>query len=249
MIYICIATHNHARSVGLLLWKVRKVFHEFPREYHVLVADDASTDETQQTLENYQGALPMSVERMPEAKGYAATIEHLLRTAVDRTDRPKRDLAITLPADFRISPAAIPSLVRCFESGADLIVAESPDGTSSLPHRLVRRSAPWLLRPGFSVPGIRDFTSGMTGFRLVTLRSCLRNTNGSMLSTEGSCADAELLARAAAGARQVMAVSINEHRLATSHAPRESALTLAVRLYRAGRRLRIPAPTTAAKRI
>ena len=32
VIYLCIATHNDDSTVGLLLWKLRKVFQEFPRD-------------------------------------------------------------------------------------------------------------------------------------------------------------------------------------------------------------------------
>lgn len=241
MIYICIATHNNARSIGLLLWKVRKVFHALPREYHVLVADYGSTDETREVLENYQGAVPMSIEQL-ETTGYAQTLEGLLRIALERSDRPKRDLAITLPADYRASPAIIPTLIRGFESGADVIVGETYEGEASLGRRLVRRSAGWLLKPGLRLPGIRDLTSGINGYRLVTLRSCFRDGDGPVLETQGMCADAELLARAAATARQVVAVPATEYHGPIAREPQEGLLTLVMALYQAGRRLKVPAP-------
>ena len=50
MLYVCIATRNNGPTVGPLLWKLRKVFQEFPREYHILVADDGSTDGAGETL-------------------------------------------------------------------------------------------------------------------------------------------------------------------------------------------------------
>ncbi len=46
MIYIGIPAHNEAQTIGVLLWRIRKVFQQFPREYELLVYDDASTDET-----------------------------------------------------------------------------------------------------------------------------------------------------------------------------------------------------------
>ena len=241
MIYICVATHNNARSIGLLLWKVRKVFHDLPREYHVLAADYGSTDETREVLENYQGAVPMSIEQL-ESTGYAQTLEGLLRIALGRSDRPKRDLAITLPADYRASPAIIPALVRNFESGADVIVGETHQGEASLGRRLVRRSAGWLLKPGLHVPGVRDLTSGINGYRLVTLQSCFRNDKGPLLKTQGMCADAELLARAAATARQVVAVPATEYQGPIDREPQEGLLALTVALFKAGRRLKVPAP-------
>ncbi|MEE8135214.1 MAG: glycosyltransferase [Gemmatimonadales bacterium] len=247
MIYICVATHNNARSIGLLLWKMRKVFHEVPREYHVLAADYGSTDETREVLENYQGAVPLSIEQL-DTTGYARTLEGLLRVALARSDRPKRDLAITLPADYRASPAIIPTLVRSFESGADVIVGETQEGERSFGRRLVRRSAAWLLRPGVRVPGVRDLTSGVNGYRLVTLRNSLRNVAGPLLQTEGMCADAELLARAAGSARQVAVVHATEHHTPATDSNDVGPWSLAMNLFRAGRSLSVPPPTVEATR-
>src|SRR5438105_3289250 len=102
MIYVCVPVHNEARTAGLVLWKVRQVFTAFPREYQLLVLDDASTDETREVLASYAKVLPMTVVTHAARQGYARSLEELLRLALQRTDRPKRDCAITLHA------AAIP---------------------------------------------------------------------------------------------------------------------------------------------
>src|ERR687884_70325 len=135
MIYICIPSYNEAATIGLLLWKVRQVFAGFPREYQLLVLDDGSTDATAEVLERYLRVLPLTVSRHRERMGYAGTIEELLRQAVERTDRPKRDAAVLMHADFAHSPQFIPDLVRRIESGADLVVAEARlEGESSRAH-------------------------------------------------------------------------------------------------------------------
>src|SRR5574341_2107287 len=102
VIYVCVPSHNQGATLGLLLWKVRQVFQAFPREYQFLVADDASTDGTREVLDLYQQALPVTVLRPPAREGYAAALERLLRESLHRTDRPKRDCALTLPADFAV---------------------------------------------------------------------------------------------------------------------------------------------------
>src|SRR5437868_2893342 len=124
MIYVCVPVHNEARTAGLVLWKVRQVFTLFPREYQLLVLDDASTDETPAVLASYAKVLPMTIVTHRERLGYARSLEELLRLALQRTDRPKRDCAITLHADFVHSPESMEDLVKHLESGADLVVAE-----------------------------------------------------------------------------------------------------------------------------
>lgn len=243
MIYVCLTTHNHDATVGLVLWKVRQVFHEYPREYQILVVDDASTDRTAQTLATYQRALPMTVVRHAQPAGYAASVEALLRMALERTDRPRRDLALTLPADFSASPAVVPELLKRFESGADLVVGEGAEVDPSIRMRLIRRSAPWLLRPGLSVPGVKDPTSGVCAVRLVTLKRALDRAEGQLFHTEGLCANAELVARVAGAARQVTTVALPAPRHTMRTPPSEGALAAAVSMFRAGRRLHLPAPT------
>ena len=71
-----------------------------------------------------QRVLPLTLVHHPERRGYAASVQTLFRTAIELTDRPKRDCAILMHADFTHSPQVIPDLVRRIESGADLVVAE-----------------------------------------------------------------------------------------------------------------------------
>ncbi len=248
MIYVCIAARNNASTVGLVLWKVRQVFEGFRREYHLLVADDGSSDETSDVLEPYQRALPMTVIQADEPRGYAASLERLVKEALDRSDRPRRDCVVTLPADFSISPAVIPSLIKRTESGADVVVGESLQQIASPGMRLVRRLAPWLLKPGVRLAGLHDVTSGVYAFRLMTLKNCLRDRTGPLLDMEGRCANAELLARAAASARQIAVVPLDTRAPHGSPRRRENPITLAVSLFRAGRRLRIPAPQATVQR-
>lgn len=247
MIYVCLTARNHGRTIGLLLWTIRRTFAAFSREYHLLVADDASTDDTSEVLDLYQRVLPLTVIRNHSAAGYASSLERLLHEAVDRTDRPKRDCACVIPADFAIPPDALPALVRRIESGADVVVGETSDHEGPMAMRLVRRSQPWLLRPGLQVPGLRDYLSGCYAFRLATLKVCFRDRTP-LLDTRDWCANAELVARAALSARQIAAVVLPPGRAAgTTDSP--PALRLALELLRTGRRLRIPPPTATVDRV
>src|SRR2546422_1669303 len=80
MIYVCVPVHNEARTAGLVLWKVRQVFTAFPREYELLVLDDASTDDTREVLASYAKVLPMTIVTHRERRGYARSLEELLRS-------------------------------------------------------------------------------------------------------------------------------------------------------------------------
>jgi len=208
MIYVCVPVHNEARTAGLVLWKVRQVFTAFAREYHILACDDGSTDGTGEILASYARVLPMSIVTHPARQGYARSLEELLRLALQRTDRPKRDCAITLHADFVHAPETMEEMVKRLESGADLVVGEVAHslGTRSWGERWVRRFAPRLL----PVAGVRDSVSGFTALRLIVLRQATQRAGSGaaapLLTTDGWCASAELLARLTPHARRIESV-------------------------------------------
>jgi glycosyltransferase involved in cell wall biosynthesis len=244
MIYVCIPSFNEAPTIGLLLWKVRHVFAGFPREYQLLVLDDGSNDSTAEVLERYTRVLPLTVKRHDERKGYAATVEELLREAVERTDRPKRDCAILMHADFAHGPNFIPDLVRRIESGADIVVAQSKlRGEPSRVRRLVRRLAPVLLRGALNVPGVSDVVSGFCVFRLVTLRNAFREGPSPLLTTQGWAANAELYGRTARHARRVETIPSIERRDLRQRPSRVSSWEAAMAVWRSRGALRsVPRP-------
>ena len=206
MIYVCVPVHSEARTVGLVLWKVRQVFTAFQREYQLLVCDDASTDGTGEVLATYAKVLPLTIVTHRERRGYAPSVEELLRLALQRTDRPKRDCAITLHADFVHNPDAMEEMVKRLESGADLVVAEQLELAGEVPWALrwARRWTPRLLR----VTGVRDTVSGYLALRLALLRQALRVEDaGPLLTTDGWPARAELVARLAPHARRLDTLS------------------------------------------
>jgi glycosyltransferase involved in cell wall biosynthesis len=240
MIYICIPSYNEAPTIGLLLWKVRQVFAGFPREYQLLVLDDGSGDATAEVLERYTRVLPLTVTRHPERLGYAASVEELLRQAVERTDRPKRDCAILMHADFAHGPNFIPDLVRRVESGADIVVAQSKiQGEPSRARRWVRRLAPVLLRGAVSVPGVTDVVSGFAIFRLVTLRNAFRHSPVPLLTTQGWAANAELYGRAARHARRVETITAVERRDLRQRPSRVGSWEAAITIWRSRGSLRL----------
>jgi len=249
MIYICLHVYNEATTAGLVLWKIRQVMEGFRREYHILVAEDGSNDGTADVLEPYERALPMTILHSRNHRGYATSVETLIREALDRTDRPRRDCIVTLPSNFTVSPTVIPDLIKRVESGADVVVAETNLERESATMRMVRRLAAWLLRPGMQLKGFRDVTSGVCAYRLITLRSSLRERDDRLLSTEGTCANAELLARAATTARQIAIVPVESQSPKGVYPPPERSLSLALCLHRAGRRVNIPPPRTQVQRV
>ena len=124
MLYIAIPTYDEAPTIGLLLWRIRKVFQEYPREYEILVFNDGSTDSTAETLQPYTDVLPLTILGEREHVGYARALDALIREVARRTRYPRRDAMIVMQADFTDQPEMLPELVKRFEGGADIVAAE-----------------------------------------------------------------------------------------------------------------------------
>jgi len=241
MLYICIPSRNEAPTVGLLLWKIRQLLTPTNREYHLLVGDDASTDATPEVLEPYAKVLPLTILRQDRHEGYARTVERLLRHAVSLSDRPRRDAAVVIHADFLHDPATIPDLLKKFDSGADLIVAESRgDGAPTRGYRWLRRYAPLLVRRRVHVPGVRDTVSGFLAMRLSVAKDIL-NAAPPVLTGDGWAANAELIARAAAVSRRIEGVETRERYDLLQRPLADDPWRSAKELWRSAGRLRIPA--------
>ena len=240
MLYICIPSYNEAPTVGLLLWRIRKVFQEQPREYEVLVYDDGSTDSTAETLEPYHKVMPLTVLRGAR-DGYARAIDALCREASRRTRYPRRDAIILLQADFTDQPESLPELIKRFDGGADLVVAERPVDALSVPPqvRTLRRVAPWVVRPFVSVAGVRDPFGSLRLFRVSVIRDLIKERGDHpLLVGEGWSANVDLLLRAAPHARRIDTVELAPRYDVRSRETRVNTWTDAMSLFRFARTAR-----------
>lgn len=181
MLYICIPTFDEAPTVGVLLWRIRKVFQAYTREYEILVYDDASTDSTREVLAPYAKSLPLTVLGTQERVGYARAVRALLTAASERTTYPRRDAVILMQGDFTDQPEQIPELVKRFEGGADVVVAErelpaaTPEEVRKL-HRLAGLLPRlWPIRASVTVPGVRDPWGTYRLMRIAVIRDLLRS--------------------------------------------------------------------------
>ncbi len=225
MINFCIPSRDEDRTIGVLLWKIREVMLDLKRDYRAFVFDDGSRDGTRNLLEKYKRVLPLTVMGTKRPVGYGSAVEQLLRMASGKTSYPRRDAIVTMQGDFTEHPAHLPTLIRTFEGGADIVAGRpeeagrSGEGAAGLGRgggshpplgvRVSRRLGRFLLReaPVGSFGG--DPLCGFRVYRVVVVKNALRTVrSGPLLTRDGWAANAELLNILAPFARRVAEVPV-----------------------------------------
>jgi glycosyltransferase involved in cell wall biosynthesis len=174
LLYICIPAYNEASTIGVLLWRIRKVFQDFDREYELIVFNDGSDDGTAETIQPYTEVLPLSVIGSERRIGYAAALDALIRDAANRTTYGRRDAIVVMQGDFTDQPEHLPELIRRFEGGADVVTAERDTAQAPVPIRRLRRVGQWLLRALAGIPSTHAPLSGFRLFRVSVLRELIK---------------------------------------------------------------------------
>jgi hypothetical protein len=232
LIYICIPTHNEQQTVGVVLWKLRQVLTEFHRDYQLLVADDASTDKTPDVLEPYTRVLPLTVIRSERQLGHAASLEMLLREAARRSEYPKRDIIVTLQADFSEEPDDVVPMIKRIEAGADLVLGNKVSVTRPTRlRRLARALGTFFTRAQQWPEGVTTPFDGFRAYRLYGVKRALEDAAGRRLVRyDGWAGNAELLRTVLPHARRVEVLDVEDRADRLQRPRRERPFAAALRV-------------------
>jgi len=240
LIYICIPTYNEGPTVGVLLWRIRRVFQDYSREYEIVVYDDGSADGTHETLVPYAEVIPLTLLRGEQRKGYGFALDKLVREVSRRTRYARRDALIVMQADFTDQPEHIPELVKRFEGGADIVAAKQEMSEAPAPVRRLRRFADWIQRAGLPKTGGADPFTSYRLYRISVLRELLKALGDKpVVTNNGWAANMELLLKAQRFARRVETVDLAPRYDVRTRETRVRPFADALNLYRFSRMARI----------
>lgn len=240
MIYICIPTYNESPTIGVLLWRIRRVFQDYSREYEIIVYDDASTDSTLETLKPYADVIPLTILRGETRQGFGFALDKLCREVSRRTRYARRDAAIVMQADFTDQPESIPELVKRFEGGADIVAARQEIEEAPAAVRKLRRLAGWIHRSEIPKSAGADPFTTFRLYRISVLRELLKSLGDKpLITTSGWAANMELLVRSTRFARRIENVDLAPRYDLRTRETRVRPLADAYNLLRFSRRARL----------
>jgi len=205
-----VPAYNEAANLPRLFGDLEARPDLFPPASLVLIVDDGSQDATPELVEAYDGPLPVELVRLVPNQGPGAAFSRGFDAALAVI--PDEGYVVTLEADTTSDLDAVPTMIRCAEDGAGLVLASVHGGgrmvNVSRLRQILSRGAGFTVRLGLGLDA-RTVSSFFRVYRASVLRAA-RATYGSRLIEErGFACKAELLAKISALGVQVDEVPVD----------------------------------------
>ena len=155
-VVVTIPAYNEAKTIGLLIKKIRAVMKKTRYPYSLIVVDDGSSDNTSE-ISRKAGAM---VIVQPMNYGLAETF----RTEIEESLKRGADAIVHMDADGQYLPEEIPKLLRELENGNDIVLGSRFMGKIEEMPLIKRLGNRVFSRVVSRIAGIR-ISDTQTGFR------------------------------------------------------------------------------------
>lgn len=196
MTFVVLPAYNEAEGLPSLLKRIQRVFSDNDRPYHVIVVDDASTDNTPDVAIEYSREMPVSLVQHIRNQNLPGALRSGLTAAVGLAK--EGDVIVTMDGDDTHPPALINPLLQKIEEGYDVVTASRYQIGSRVVgvpkfRVLCTYGAKLLFQMIMPIPGVRDYTCGYRAYRFDVLKKTMDHYGKEFVSEKGFSCMADVL--------------------------------------------------------
>lgn len=178
----------------------------FPVGSRLLIVDDGSQDDTAAIVDRYQGPLPAEVIRLGHNQGPGAAFRAGFAVALDSCNGEA--LVVTLEADTTSDLDALPEMIRCAYTGAELVLASWVMVNVSRFRRTLSGGAALVINRILGVDA-KTVSSFYRVYRASTLRAAAARYGDALIREPGFACKAELLSKLSSMAVRIEEVDVS----------------------------------------
>jgi dolichol-phosphate mannosyltransferase len=196
MIFFVIPAYNEEYNIRSLIMRIATIMNKNYNLYRIIVVNDGSTDGTESTLRDLSKHFPLTVLNCKQNRGLGAALFKGLEKALAFSEA--NDLIVTMDADETHDPSYVPVMLRVASRGADVVIASrfvrgGAEQGVGLIRKFLSRGASIMLRILFSIPSVKDYTSGYRLFKAHIIKRAFDTYGRSFIEERGFAATPELL--------------------------------------------------------
>jgi len=194
--FVMLPAYNEAEGLPSLLEKIKQVFAINAQPYHVIVVDDASTDDTSEIAITAAEDMPLTLVRHQTNQNLPGALRSGMMKAIEMG--ATGDVIITMDGDDTHPPGSINCLLQKISEGYDVVTAsryQIGSRVMGVPFNrvLMTWGARMLFRMAMPIPGVRDYTCGYRAYRFDVLRDTMDHYGDEFVSEKGFSCMADVL--------------------------------------------------------
>jgi dolichol-phosphate mannosyltransferase len=189
MIYILLPAYNEEVSLEYLLPKIDNSFkNDIKKDYHMIVCNDGSTDDTLKEFKRFQKSMPITIVNHEINRGLGETSRDLFEKAAELSNDD--DVIIRMDCDDTHEPEFIPGLLAKIEEGYDVVIASrfveggGQEGLDSY-RATISKLANLFMKFFFPIPGLKEYSSGFRAYRASTIKHAIRLFGNDFIQLKG----------------------------------------------------------------
>jgi dolichol-phosphate mannosyltransferase len=194
--FVMLPAYNEAEGLPSLLAKIKQVFAVNGQRYHVIVVDDASSDDTSEVAITASSEMPITLVRHLKNQNLPGALRSGMMKAIELGT--PGDVIVTMDGDDTHPPGTINLLLQKISEGYDVVTASRYQIGSRvmgvpMDRVLMTWGARMLFRVAMPISGVRDYTCGYRAYRFDVLRDTMDYYGDQFVSEKGFSCMADVL--------------------------------------------------------